>query len=187
MMLLDDGFKRGFEAAFRYHGTQCRKGTKIPYMGHLLAVAAIVIDDGGSQDEAIAALLHDAAADQGGEKTLGEIRDAFGDDVADMVADLSDTTVKPKPPWRDRKEKYLAHLETVDDERVLRISLADKLHNARAILLDHARVGEEVWDRFNAPKAESLWLYRSLAEVFWRRKPGPLADEFSRTVERLGA
>lgn len=186
MMQLDERFERGFAEAFRYHRGQCRKGTKIPYMGHLLAVAAIVIDDGGSQDEVIAALLHDAAEDQGGEKTLDEIRAAFGDDVADMVRDLSDTTVQPKPEWRERKEKYLAHLVTAN-ERVLRISLADKLHNARAIALDHAKVGDAVWERFNAPKDESLWLYQALADVFQRRMPGPLADEFSRTVERLGA
>lgn len=186
MMRLDDRFKRGFEEAFRYHGKDYRKGTKVPYMGHLLAVAAIVIDDGGSQDEVIAALLHDAAEDQGGEKTLGEIRDAFGDDVADMVADLSDTMEENKPPWSERKKNYLAHLMKVDD-RVIRISLADKLHNARAILLDRAEVGEEVWERFNASKADSLWYYESLAKIFQCRKPGPLADEFSRTVALLGA
>jgi (p)ppGpp synthase/HD superfamily hydrolase len=187
MMKLDERFERGFAEAFRYHGGQCRKGTKIPYMGHLLAVAAIVIDDGGSQDEVIAALLHDAAEDQGGEKTLDEIRAAFGDDVAGMVRALSDTTVKPKPPWRERKEKYLAHLESVEDTRVLRISLADKLHNARAIALDRANVGDAVWERFNASKEESLWLYGRLADIFRRRMPGPLADEFIRRVERLSA
>jgi (p)ppGpp synthase/HD superfamily hydrolase len=186
-MQLTDRFPRAFAKAFEYHAGQSRKGTDVPYMGHLLAVAATVIDDGGSESEAIAALLHDAAEDHEGEKTLGEIRAAFGDDVADMVRALSDTTVKPKPEWRERKQKYLAHLAVVDDKRVLRISLADKLHNARAILLDRAKIGEAIWERFNAPKDESLWLYRALADVFQRRMPSPLADEFSRTVERLGA
>jgi (p)ppGpp synthase/HD superfamily hydrolase len=185
-MQLTDRFQRAFAKAFEYHAGQPRKGTDVPYMGHLLAVAAIVIDDGGSESEAIAALLHDAAEDQGGEKTLDEIRAAFGDDVADMVRALSDTTVQPKPEWRERKEKYLAHLVTAN-ERVLRISLADKLHNARAILLDRAKIGEAIWERFNASKAESLWYYESLAKIFKDREMGPLADEFSRTVERLGA
>lgn len=177
-------FGQAFEMASRLHAKQKRKGTQIPYLGHLMGVAAIVIDDGGTEAEAVAALLHDAAEDQGGEKTLAEIRSAFGARVARMVADLSDTFEKPKPPWPARKQRYLKHLESVGPS-VLRISMADKLHNARAILLDHAAVGEKVWERFTASRAESIWYYRSLAKVYARRAPGPLATEFSSTAKRL--
>jgi (p)ppGpp synthase/HD superfamily hydrolase len=183
-MDLSKRFNRAFKMASRLHAGHERKGTEVPYLGHLLGVTAIVIDDGGNEDECIAALLHDAAEDQGGEWVLHEIRRKFGKRVAGLVRDLSDTTEKPKPAWRKRKEAYLAHLEETD-AAVLRISLADKLHNGRAILLDRAEIGEAIWDRFSVSKDESLWYYQSLAEIFARRKPGPLADEFRRTVDRL--
>jgi (p)ppGpp synthase/HD superfamily hydrolase len=152
-----------------------------------MSVSAIVLEDGGSEDEAIAALLHDVIEDVPVEGTEEFIRERFGDYVAQIVRACSDATTHPKPPWRERKEGYLAHLETAPPE-VLRVSLADKLHNARAILYDLRAVGDLLWARFTAASAaDQLWYYRSLAEIFSRRKPGPLADELQRVVAEIEA
>jgi (p)ppGpp synthase/HD superfamily hydrolase len=180
-------FDEAVTEARRLHGGQRRKGTGIPYVAHLLSVAAIVLEDGGSEEEALAALLHDVIEDVPGEGTEEFIREHFGGRVADIVRACSDATTHPKPPWRKRKEDYLAHLETAPPD-VLRVSLADKLHNARAILYDLRTVGDEVWSRFAASNAsDQLWYYRSLADVFSRRKPGPLAEELQRVVDEIGA
>jgi (p)ppGpp synthase/HD superfamily hydrolase len=186
-VVLGDRFRRALVFAFDLHREQVRKGSKgIPYVGHLLGVASIVIEGGGDEDEAIAALLHDGPEDQGGRATLDRIRKEFGDRVADIVDGCSDTLEDPKPPWRERKEAYLAHLEEAPPE-VLRVSLADKLHNARAILSDYREVGEELWSRFNGTREESLWYYKSLVEIFARRWPGPLAEELATTVNEIEA
>jgi (p)ppGpp synthase/HD superfamily hydrolase len=186
-VVLGDRFRRALVFAFDLHGGQVRKGSKgIPYIGHLLGVTSIVIEDGGDEDEAIAALLHDGPEDQGGRATLERIRNEFGDRVAGIVEGCSDTLDDPKPPWRERKEAYLAHLEEAPDE-VLRVSLADKLHNARAILSDYREVGEGLWSRFNGTREESLWYYRSLVEIFVRRYSGPLAEELETTVSEIEA
>ncbi len=177
-----------FEDALTYaaslHACQVRKGTGIPYISHLLAVCALVLEDGGSEDEAIAALLHDAAEDHGGEATLNDIRERFGDRARDIVGECSDTFEDPKPPWHQRKERYVAHLEEASPS-ALRVSLADKLHNVRSTLRDHREIGEQVWERFNANRDEIVWYYRSLAEVFARRRPGRMADELVETVGGL--
>jgi (p)ppGpp synthase/HD superfamily hydrolase len=170
--------------ASQLHREQRRKGGTIPYLGHLLGVAAIVIDAGGSEDEAIAALLHDAVEDQGGEPTLALIRERFGDHVADIVLACSDTDVVPKPPWQARKQAYLDHLESAAPD-VLLTSAADKLYNARAILGDYRQVGDELWERFNQGRESQLWYYRSLAEIFTRRLGGPVARELSETVATI--
>ena len=188
------GFSERFDEALAYshelHRGQIRKGSNVPYIGHLLGVASIVIDDGGSEDEAIAALLHDAAEDQGGEKILDEIESKFGRHVRDIVHELSDTIEEPKPEWRERKERYLAHLPEAMPE-TKRISLADKLYNARSIITDHARVGPEVWERFGAGREQTLWYYGELAKVFKREFKGEaseaLADEFEEATVALGA
>jgi (p)ppGpp synthase/HD superfamily hydrolase len=181
-----------FEAALIYasavHAHQRRKGGEIPYVSHLLAVAAMVIEDaaaagGLSEDEVIAALLHDAAEDAGGEGRLRDIRARFGERVAQIVAGVSDTFETPKPPWRARKEAYLAHLEAAD-EGVLRVCLADKVHNARAIVADLRLHGEDLWGRFN-PEADTVWYYRSVSEVLSRRLPGALAEELERIVVEM--
>jgi len=180
-------FDEAVTEARRLHGGQRRKGTDIPYVAHLMSVAAIVLEDEGSEDEAIAALLHDAIEDVPGEGTEEFIRERFGARVAEIVLACSDATTHPKPPWRGRKERYLAHLEEADPG-VLRVSLADKLHNARAILYDLRTVGDALWSRFTAASAtDQLWYYRSLADVFSRRKPGPLADELQRVVDEIEA
>ena len=154
----------------------------MPYVSHLLAVAALVLEAGADEDVAIAALLHDALEDT--DLTADEIAAQFGARVASIVEACSDTTVQPKPPWRPRKEAYLARLRTEDDD-VLLVSLADKLHNARSMVADLEQVGPTVWSRFNAGPAEQLWWYRSLVAVFESRRPGPMADELARAVDRL--
>jgi (p)ppGpp synthase/HD superfamily hydrolase len=149
-------------------------------------VTSIVIETGSSEDEAIAALLHDAAEDQGGRRALEQIRTEFGAAVADIVESCSDSLGEPKPPWRERKGAYLAHLEEAS-EPALRVSLADKLHNVRTIVVDYRAVGEALWERFNAERDEVLTYYRALAEIFSRRMPGALAAELSVTVAELDA
>jgi (p)ppGpp synthase/HD superfamily hydrolase len=181
---LTEKFDRAFLLASELHRTQKRKSTEIPYISHLMTVSALVLENGGTEDEAIAALLHDAVEDQGGLATLQRIREEFGDTVADVVMELSDTVETPKPPWRARKEQYLRHLE-VAPLSVLRVSAADKRHNARSIVKDYLLVGDDLWNRFSAPAAEQIWYYRSLADVFRRRLGGSLASELSRAVADL--
>lgn len=178
-------FNRAFAYAREAHAGQLRKGTPIPYVSHLLAVAALVLEDGGTETEAMAALLHDAAEDRGGEERLREIRERFGDDVARIVIECSDTTEQPKPAWHERKRAYIQHLQTEVSDSAVRVSLADKLHNARAMLLDYREHGDALWERFNAPAADQLWYYRALADAFTARTPSRLAAELDRTVTEL--
>lgn len=182
--VLGERFERALDLAFELHHGQSRKGSGIPYFGHLLGVASIVIETGGSEDEAIAALLHDAAEDQGGHATVERIRAEFGDSVATVVEECSDSFGEPKPPWRERKQAYLERLEEASDG-ALAVSLADKLHNMRTIVVDYRAVGEILWDRFNADRDEVLWYYRSLAAAFAKLRPGPLATELSAAVAEL--
>ncbi|HTI30390.1 MAG TPA: HD domain-containing protein [Methylomirabilota bacterium] len=171
--MLTDRFERGVLYAIELHRSQVRKGTAIPYVTHLFAVCSLVLEDGGTEDEAIAALLHDGPEDQGGEVVLDEIRSRFGDTVAALVAALSDAMPavgEAKAPWRARKGRYLRQLADAPDA-VLRVSLADKLHNARSILIDLDTEGEGVWSRFNAGRAEQAWYYGELLGIFERRVP----------------
>jgi (p)ppGpp synthase/HD superfamily hydrolase len=147
------------------HAAQARKTTQIPYVAHLLAVASIVMEAEGTEDEAIAALLHDAAEDQGGEKTLEDIRRRFGDTVEHIVAECSDTFADPKPEWRKRKREYIERLRTADTSTLL-VSAADKLHNARATLRDLRVHGTSVWKRFSAPREQTLENYRALIAAY---------------------
>ncbi len=181
-------YSHRFEDALAYahhlHARQKRKGTQIPYIAHLLAVTAIVIENGGTEDEAIAALLHDAVEDQGGRKTREEIRRRFGEKVVSIVDGLTDTDQTPKPPWRKRKEDYIAHLSHASPAVIL-VSLADKLHNAQAILRDYRQVGEKVWDRFNGGKEGTLWYYHALVAAFRARGDSPLVQELDRVVSEI--
>ncbi len=173
--------------ALHLHATQTRKGTPIPYAAHLFAVCALVLEDGGDEDEAIAALLHDAVEDQGGQATLAAIRERFGERVAAIVRGCTDADTQPKPPWRTRKEAYVAHLAEADAS-VRRVSLADKLHNARAIVADLHRIGPALWGRFAGGRDGTLWYYRALADTFVRLGSGEPAHELARVVaetERL--
>lgn len=181
---LGSRFLSALELAYELHANQVRKGKGVSYLGHLLGVASIVIEAGGYEDEAIAALLHDAAEDQGGLEMLTRIRNEFGSGVADVVEACSDTFEQPKPPWQARKDAYLAHLESASDSAVI-VSLADKLQNAQAILLDYRELGDEMFDRFKASKAETIGYYARLASVFSRRRPGALSDQLTATVEEL--
>lgn len=186
---LGERFVRAFEFAARTHATQSRKGKDLPYISHLIAVAALVLEAGGDEDMAVAALLHDAVEDQGGQPTLREIERRFGKRVAQMVWDCTDADTVPKPPWRERKEKYLAHLPQVAAESRL-VSAADKLHNAREILADYREEGEKIWSRFNGGREGTLWYYRALAEKFSSLDSNRLVRELDRVVgelERLAA
>jgi len=177
-------FRDALAYAVQLHGEQARKGSKTPYVGHLLGVAALVIEDGGTEDEAIAALLHDAIEDQGGDLTRREIRERFGARVARIVEGCTDSDQDPKPPWRPRKEAYLRHLRTAP-KSVLRVSLADKLHNARTILADYRRIGARLWPRFKGRKDGTLWYYREMARLFSKRLPGAMAEELAETIGEL--
>jgi (p)ppGpp synthase/HD superfamily hydrolase len=182
---LSEKFQEALGYAAKLHNTQTRKASEVPYVGHLLSVAGLVIEADGSETEAIAALLHDAAEDQGGEATLAEIEQRFGADVAKIVDECSDTVVTPKPPWRQRKEDYIRHLDEASDSTI-RVSMADKLDNARAILRDLRRHGPQVWQRFNTSDPhEHLWYYRSLLEVYRRRSDSWLVDELARVIQTL--
>ncbi len=179
-------FVDALEFARAAHGDQVRKGTRIPYLSHLLGVASLVLDAGGVEDLAIAGLLHDTVEDTN--ITVEDVAEAFGERVAAIVAACSDTQERPKPPWRERKERYLAHLDSPETSTdVLLVSVADKLHNARAILADYRAVGNDLWNRFNVGRDGQLWYYRSLVEVFRLRRPGAMADELERVVDELEA
>ena len=189
--VLTGRFDRALLYATHVHGGQVRKGTSIPYVAHLLAVAATVLEYGGDEDLAIAALLHDSVEDQGGGARLNDVRNRFGETVARIVEACSDSLTdtakgERKADWQERKENYIAHLRDAKED-ILRVSLADKVHNARAILRDLRKpdIGEKIWSRFSQPKEQTLWYYRSLAATFCERLPGQLANELREIVEVL--
>ncbi len=177
-----------FDDAFRYahelHAGQTRKGTASPYVGHLMGVASIVLDDGGTEDEAIGALLHDAVEDQGGRARLEEIRRRFGDAVARIVEDCTDSWETPKKPWAERKRQYVEQARHLGAPS-LRVSAADKVHNAYAILRDLRNSGEAVWSRFNAAPDDVLSYYESLVRAFREAGGGRLVDELDRIVRGI--
>jgi (p)ppGpp synthase/HD superfamily hydrolase len=181
--VLGTRFVEALRLAVDLHSQQARKGSKVPYIGHLLGVCGLVIDAGGSEDEAIAAVLHDAVEDQGGAATLELIRTQFGSNVAAIVEACSDTDVLPKPPWRARKEAYIEHLRTAPTS-VLRVSLADKVNNLRTIVRDYGEIGEALWARFSLD-ADQVWYYGSLLEVFEARLRVPMTNELRQTFNRL--
>lgn len=181
---LEARFTQALDYALALHGRQLRKGTHIPYIAHLLSVAALVIEDGGDEDQAIAGLLHDAPEDQGGMKVLEEIRDRFGERVAFIVDACTDTYESPKPPWRVRKEQYMSRLPELPLE-VWRVSLADKLHNLRSIRSALYEHGDQVWERFNGGKDGTLWYYRSILHIFQQKDFSPMVGEFSRTLSEI--
>ncbi len=176
--------ERALVLATRLHASQRRKGSGGPYVLHLLAVAALVMEYGGGEDEAVAALLHDAAEDQGGEATLDLIRDEFGAPVADVVLACSDTLEDPPPHWRQRKLDYIAAVPDKTPAARL-VSMADKLHNVRAVIQDYRGQGEELWQRFSGRRDGTLWYYRALAEAFVGSQPLALSQELRRAVDEL--
>ena len=164
------------------HATQKRKGKDVPYISHLMGVAAIVLEQGGTENQAIGALLHDAVEDQ--DVTVEEIRQRFNDEVAEIVEGCTDAETNPKPPWRERKEKYIAHLSEAGPS-VWLVAAADKLYNARNVLEDYRIVGESLWERFTGGKDGTFWYYRTLAKTFREINPSPLTDELGRVVSEL--
>jgi (p)ppGpp synthase/HD superfamily hydrolase len=172
---------QAFDLALELHRDQCRKGTHSPYIGHLMGVAALVTEHGGSQAQVIAAFLHDALEDQGDKISAAEIEAKFGGEVAAMVVSCTDATLMP---WRTRKEAHLAHLPEAPPSAWL-VSCADKLDNAEALLADLHEYGDAVLDRFTAGKEEVLWYYRELANSFLRLIPGPLERRLDRAVSEI--
>jgi len=179
-------FERALLFATRKHAGQTRKGTTVPYVSHLMSVAGLVLEAGGDEDLAIAALLHDVVEDCGGAVMLKEIRRRFGGRVANVVDGCTDADLDPKPPWRRRKEDYLKHLRTADAD-VRLVSAADKLHNARSVLTDFREIGEPVWERFQGKRDGTLWYYRALLREFKRKKTNRLVCELERVIMDLEA
>ncbi len=185
-MKLSAKYSEALVYAADLHRDQVRKGVGIPYVSHLLAVSSLVLEAGGDETAAIAALLHDALEDQGRDgATEREIRERFGEDVLVIVKGCTDAEVVPKPPWRARKEAYVAHLPHASAQ-VRLVSSADKLHNARAIVADLRKHGSALWGRFTGGR-ESLWYYASLVRAFREAGGGPLVEELARTVAEMHA
>ncbi len=182
--MLSERFIDALTFATQLHAGQTRKGSEVPYIAHLLGVASTVLEHGANEDEAIAALLHDAIEDQGGAATREEIRRRFGDTVTEIVDGCTDSDTTPKPPWRQRKEAYIAHIPTASAS-VLLVSAADKLYNARSVLNDYRLIGDAVWERFQGGKNGSLWYYRAVVDAFRSTGSSPLFDELERVVSEL--
>jgi (p)ppGpp synthase/HD superfamily hydrolase len=182
-----DRFASAMAYAYQVHSGQRRKGTGIPYIAHILGVAALALEYGADEEESIAALLHDAAEDGGGEATLAEIRARFGDIVGDIVLGCSDSLVEDpedKLPWQERKENYLAHLENAS-QSVCLVSAADKLHNVRSIVRDYHEHGDAVWDRFQGKRDGTLWYYQTVADTLIRRYRTQLTRDLQEEVDKL--
>ncbi len=180
-MPLTDRFTRAVELALELHREQTRKLSDTPFAAHLLRVTGLVLEHGADEDTAIAAVLHDAIEDQGGPGTRTLIGNRFGQRVAAIVDECSDTDQTPKPPWRQRKQHYLAHLATASPSARL-ISAADKLDNIRSLLTSYRQSGEEIWKHFRGGREGTLWYYRSVLAVLRQTGPSTLVDELSRAV-----
>ncbi len=183
-MQLTARFNEALQYAVQLHAGQVRKVSGEPYVAHLLGVTSLVLDYGGIEDEAIAALLHDAIEDQGGAAEGEEIRRRFGPAVAAIVRGCSDADTIPKPPWQERKDAFLARLEHVSPSIRL-IVAADKLHNVRSLLRDYRRLGEAIWRHFKGGREKTLWYYRQVVEIMQRSGTSPLIEELDRAVAEL--
>ena len=177
-----------FHAAFHFaaekHKTQTRKGKSVPYLAHLMSVAAIVLEFGGDEDCAIAALLHDVVEDCGGRPVLREIEKEFGPRVARMVEGCTDSFEEPKGPWKTRKDEYLERLRT-EDPNTRFVSACDKLDNARSVLRDFRKDGNSIWQRFHGGREGTLWYYRALADAFQQSPVSNVASELNLVVNEL--
>jgi len=192
-MLLSPRFRLALTLACDLHVSQERKGSGVPYVAHLLGVASLVLDYGGDEDTAIAALLHDAIEDCGGDRARQQIRDSLGmttleqestERILAIVEGCSETDCTPKPPWHERKQAYLDHLATASPEMRL-VSGADKLHNARSLLQDYRLVGEALWSRFSGGRDGTLWYYRAVVSALSAAEPTPIVAELDRAVTEL--
>jgi len=184
LMVLSERFEEALLFAIRLHAKQIRKGTSVPYVAHLLSVAGIALEYGADEDEAIAALLHDAIEDQGGAAIRDEIRQRFGEKVVDIVNGCTDAEVFPKPPWQARKEAYIVHLRDASPS-VRLVSAADKVHNIQTILKDYRAIGDTLWGRFKGGKEGTLWYYRALVSTFREGGSTPMIEELDRLVSEL--
>ena len=190
--MITERFPRAIEYAIAAHLDDVRKGTTIPYLSHLIQVAGLVLEFGGTEEEAIGGLLHDTAEDAGGEATLADIREAFGPDVERMVRENSDSITESKAdkaPWRERKENYIDAISH-KSESALIISICDKIHNARSLITDTRTLGPSHWTRFNASREDSLWYYQALVDAFQMRitdrpRIEPAVRELEATVSAL--
>ena len=176
-----DRIFEGFRFAAKLHSAQRRKISGEPYLAHLLATAAIVLEHGGDEDEVIAALLHDAVEDQGGRPTLEEIRRRFGERVAEIVVGCSDADRTPKPPWRERKEAHIARLLGASAS-VRLVAAADKLHNAQSLARDYRRHGPAIWEKFHGGRQGTAWYYRAVVDALKQAGDSPLSGELDRAV-----
>ena len=176
--------QRAFRYAAKKHAGQTRKQSAVPYLSHLMAVASLVLEAGGDEDMAIAALLHDVVEDCGGVPRLREIRKQFGARVAKIVEGCTDSFGEPKPEWVERKKDYLREVKRADVETRL-VSASDKLHNVRTILADYRKDGEAIWTRFNGGREGTLWYYRALSDEYRRRSPNRITRELEIAVAEL--
>ena len=182
-MLLTDRFRDALTLAFDLHREQERKASGVPYIAHVLGVASLVLEHGGDEDAGIAALLHDAVEDQGGLAILETIRSRFGDKVAEIVLACSDSHGDPKPPWRERKEAYIAQLSHAPQVAQL-VSACDKLYNLRTIIADYSVVGDALWARFTGGRDGVLWYYSALAGDAYTFE-SPVVEELRATARML--
>lgn len=184
MTKLTQKFEQALVYATRLHAQQIRKTTGVPYISHLLSVTGLVLEAGGNETEAIAALLHDAVEDQGGAATRTEIYEQFGEQVVAIVDDCTEFKTEIKPPWQERKLHYIQQLR-VGSPSARRVALADKLHNARSLLFDYRQQGEAMWSVFSAGKEGTLWFYHLLLEMYREVAPSPMVEELARVVAEL--
>lgn len=184
--MLSERFTEALVFATQLHASQIRKGSGVPYVAHLLGVASIALEYGANETEAIAALLHDAIEDRGGDTIRQEIRRRFGETVTQIVDGCTDADTIPKPPWRDRKEAYIAHISQASAS-VRLVSAADKLYNALSIVKDYQQVGDEIWERFQGRKAGTLWYYRAVVNAFESVESTPLIKALAQVVAELEA
>ena len=178
-------FEQALIYATQLHANQTRKVDKIPYISHLMSVSALILEAGGSEDEAIAGLLHDAVEDQGGKATREEIREKFGETVVEIVDGCTETDITPKPPWKQRKIDYIENIRNGSDSVKL-VSLADKLHNARSLLIGYRNKGDKLWDYFSGSKEDKLWFYGELLEIYQQGNINFMTVELERILQELG-
>jgi (p)ppGpp synthase/HD superfamily hydrolase len=180
---LGPGLQKAFRYAAEKHAGQARKGTAVPYLSHLMAVASLVLEAGGDEEMAIAALLHDVVEDCGGMPRLLEVRKQFGARVARIVEGCTDSFTHPKPEWIERKKDYLHEVKHADAETRF-VSASDKLHNVRTILTDYRQHGEAIWKRFSGKREGTLWYYRALSDEYGR-KPNRITRELEIALSDL--
>ena len=181
---LTSNFEQALIYATQLHANQIRKVDKIPYISHLMSVSALILEAGGTEDEAIAGLLHDAVEDQGGKATREEIRQKFGETVVEIVDGCTETDITPKPPWKERKIQYIENIRNGSDSVKL-VSLADKLHNARSLLIGYQNQGDKLWDYFSGSKENKLWFYGELLKIYQQGNVNFMTVELERILAEL--